>query len=284
MTKKKRTWKYWFGRTILVILLLGLIWLVNLIWFRPFNIRLFYDKAFLEIAIENPEVVTSLGIPVLYDMTKDELTDVSDAKLWEEFENTRKNLETLKSYDFESQSKDNQLNTKIMQWYLESQVEAEPYFYHDYPVNQLFGVQSNLPSFMESAHKLLDKSDVEAYIARLSKFDTKFDQVLEGLKLREQKGIIPPKFVIERVLEEMKGFTGQNGVEKINLELNPGPVRENILYTNFESKVALIDELSAEEKESYKQQVEEEVRTTVFDAYQKLIDFLEDLENVNKMF
>lgn len=99
--------------------------------------------------------------------------------------------------------------------------------------------------------------------------------MIEALKLREEKGIVPPKFVIERVLDEMKGFTSQSGVEKIDLELEFDPVRENILYANFQSKVELIDGLSPEEKESYKQQVEEEIRTTVFRAYQKLIDFFE---------
>ena len=275
MANKKRTWKYWVSRTLLIILLLGVGWLVNLVWFRPFNIRLFYDKVFLEIALDNPEVVTSLGIPVLYDLTKDELTDVSDQKLWDEYKQVKSNLATLKSYNFDAQSKENQLNTKILEWFLETQVEGEPFFYHNYPVNQLFGVQNELPSFMESDHKLQDKSDIEAYITRLSKFDTKFDQVLEGLKLREQKGIVPPQFVIERVLDEMKGFTGQHGIDEINLEVEPGPVRKNILYANFESKIESLDVLSSEEKVNYQQQVEEEIRTTVFGAYQKLIDFFE---------
>ncbi len=261
----------------MVLLFLGIGWLTNLIWFRPFNIRHFYDRVFIELALDDPELVTSLGIPVLYDWSKDELTDVSDAKQWEDFNELKENFATLNSYDFENQSKENQLNTKILRWFIGIQLEAEPYFYHDYPVNQMYGVQSNLPSFMESSHKLRDKSDIEAYIMRLSLFDTKFDQVLEGLKIREEKGIIPPKFVIERVLDEMKGFTGQKEANELNSELDPGPVRTNIFYTNIETKIAVIEDLTDEEKETYKQQVEEEIRTTVFGAYQNLIDYFEGL-------
>jgi len=274
---KKRTWKFWVVRVLLVIILLGAGWVVNLIWFRPFNIRHFYDRVFVEFALGNPEMVTSMGIPVLYDWTKDELTDVSDAKQWEDFNQLKEDYATLKSYDFEDQSQENQLNTKILEWFMKSQIDSEPYFYYDYPVNQMFGAQSNLPSFMENSHKLRNESDIEAYIARLSKFDTKFDQVLEGLKIREQNGIVPPKFVIQRVLDEMKGFTGQKVSDEINLEVDPGPVRSNILYTNFATKVAEIEDLSDEEKEAFKQQVEEEIRTTVFGAYQNLIDYFEDL-------
>lgn len=275
----KRSWKFWVGRTVILLLFLGIIWLVNLIWFKPFNIRHFYDRVFIEFAISDPEMVTSLGIPVLYDIYKDELSDVSDEKKWRDFEKLKKNYAMLQSYDFDRQSKENQLNTKILAWFLGGQVDGEKYFYYEYPVNQMFGVQSNLPSMMESAHKLEDESDIEAYISRLSKFDTKFDQVIAGLKIQEEKGIIPPIFVIDRVLSEMAGFTGQKKSDEINTEIEEkDPVKKNILYTNFDSKVDKIEGLTDEEKESYKLAVENEIRKNVFSAYGSLIDYLKELK------
>jgi len=277
---KKRTWKFWIGRSILLLLTIAIIWTVNLIWFKPFSVRLFYDKLFVELAISNPELVTQMGIPVLYDMYKDELSDVSDKKQWNEFDKMKEDYETLLSYDFESQSDENKLNTKILSYFLKDQVDGEKYFYYGYPVNQMFGVQSNLPSMMESAHRLKDESDVKAYIARLSKFGVKFDQVLEGLKLSEEKGIIPPKFVIDRVLSEMTGFTGQKKSNDINVEIvDEDPVKSNILYANFNTKIDEIEDLSDEQKEAYKLQVENEVRTTVFEAYGALIAYFQDLKS-----
>ena len=119
--------------------------------------------------------------------------------------------------------------------------DREAFFYHNYPVNQLNGIQSYLPKSLTSWHKLKSKSDITAYITRLEGFETKFDQVLEGLRIREQKGIIPPKFVIRRVLDEMKSFVG-SGVEN------------NILFTNFRDKIAGIEGLSAAEKSIYEEQ------------------------------
>ncbi len=261
---KKRTWKFWTSRTLLIILVLGLLWLVNLIWFRPFNINHFYDKVFIELALDSPELTTSMGIPVIYDWSKDELDDISDAKQWETFNNMKEDYNTLQSYNFENQSEANQLNTRILKFYLEGLMDGERFFYHDYPVNQMGGEQSSLPSLMENSHKLRDKSDAEAYITRLSLFDTKFDQLIENLKIREDKGIIPPKFVIERVLDEMNGFVGEK--------------KSNILYTNFETKIDKLEELSQEEKDILKKQVEEEIETTVFGAYKKLTAYFEQLK------
>ena len=62
----------------------------------------------------------------------------------------------------------------------------------------------------------------------------------------------------------MKGFVGK-GVEN------------NILYTNFRDKVAGIKGLSAEEKDAYTKQVAQTIQTSVFKAYQELIDYHEIL-------
>ena len=271
--------KKYILRTVLVVLFICAGWIINLIWFKPFNIRHFYDRVFLEFALDSPELVTQLGIPVLYDLSKDELTDVSDKKQWELLNKTKKNLETLRSYNRESQSKANLLNTDILDWFLATNVEGEPYFYYDYPVNQMFGVQSNLPSFLENSHKIRDASDIEAYISRLSKFDTKFNQVLEGLKIRQDKGIIPPRFVVTRVLDEMKGFIGQSPDNEIDIENKDekDAVRDNILYVNLDTKLNEVKDLSEEDKKAYLIRVEEEIRTTVFPAYQELINYFNEL-------
>lgn len=276
-TKKKRTWKFWISRTILVILILGGLWLTNLIWFKPFSIRHFYDKVFIELALDSPEFTTSLGIPVIYDWYKDDLDDISDAKQWESFNKMKDDYATLLSYDFENQSPENQLNTKILSFYIKGLIDGEPFFYYGYPVNQMFGVQSGLPSMMESAHKLEDKSDIEAYISRLSKFDTKFDQLIENLKISESKGIIPPKFIIKQVLDQMKGFIGAISDSTTISEKGESPITSNILYTNFETKVDKLTEISIEDKDDFKKQVAHEIEATVFPAYNKLIVYFEKL-------
>ena len=275
--KKKRTWKFWFSRTLLVILILGGLWLTNLIWFKPFSIRLFYDKVFIELALDSPELTTSLGIPVIYDWYKDDLDDISDAKQWESFNKMKADYAILLSYDFDNQSPENQMNTEILSFYMKGLIDGEPFFYHGYPVNQLFGIQSSLPSMLVSAHILEDKSDIEAYISRLSKFDTKFDQLIENLKISESKGIIPPKFIIKKVLDEMNGFVGANPDTISILDKKESPITSNILYTNFETKVEKLTEITKEDQENFKQQVAREIEETVFPAYDKLIAYFEKL-------
>ena len=278
MTKKKHTWKFWTGRTLLAIVILGGLWLTNLIWFKPFNINHFYEKVFVELVLDSPELTTQLGIPVVYDWTKDELDDISDIKQWENFNKSKEDYKTLLSYNYENQSPENQLNIDILSYFIKmNTIEAEPFFYHNYLVNQMFGIQSGLPSLMVSSHKLNDVSDIEAYIARLSKFETKFSQLIEGLKIREDKRVVTPKFINKILLNEMKGFVGLKTDSLKRPTIKTNAVTSNILYTNFETKVDVLGDISEEEKTKYKNEVADAIETVVFPAYQNLISYFENL-------
>jgi hypothetical protein len=44
---------------IAVALLVATVFVVNLVWFRPFSLNLFYEKIFISFALRNPELLTS---------------------------------------------------------------------------------------------------------------------------------------------------------------------------------------------------------------------------------
>ena len=204
------------------------------------------------------------GYSVLNDWYQDELTDVSEARQAARREQFKKDLETLRSYDRGKQSPGQLLSTDILAWFLDNLVSGQEFAWHDYPVNQLSGVQSNLPSFMDSAHTVKTDSDAAAYISRLSKFGTKFDQVLESLYVREEKNIIPPRFVIDRVVKEMNEFVSED-------------VEENILWFSFRDKLAEAEQVS--NKPALLAKAKAEITKTVFPAYHKLIDYFEELRS-----
>ena len=147
------------------------------------------------------------------------------------------NLADLKSYDRAAQTPAQRLSTRVLAWFIESQLEGEKFRFHDYPVEQLFGVQSQTPDFLINQHRIADRRGAEDYLARLGEVGRKVDQVLEGLAVREQKGVMPPRFVIERVLTEMRGFAGK-------------PAPENPLYKNFAAKVEALAGLAATDKQA----------------------------------
>lgn len=259
-------WKRLSLYTLLVLLLIGGVWVSKLIWFKPFNIDHFYNRVFMQYALENPEMLTSMRmLPSWADWYNDDFADRSPAYEEAVFKLTADALRTLRSYDLESQNESQQLSTRILDWHLETSVRGEPYLYHNYPVNQLFGVQSNLPSFMAEQHLIARRSEAEDYLARLGKFGTVFEQLDKSLRLREEKGITPPTFVVDRVLVETKNFVAT-------------PAKENILYTSFEEKLAELKDVSDDERAQMLAEAEDKVANVVYPAYRGLIDYLEYLK------
>src|SRR3546814_16837130 len=66
------------------------------------------------------------------------------------------------------------------------------------------GMQSQAPMFMINVHKVDEESDYVAYVSRLRKFDTAFDQLLERGRAFSANDIRPPKFAYEGVIDQSR--------------------------------------------------------------------------------
>ncbi|MEX0966556.1 MAG: DUF885 domain-containing protein [Bacteroidia bacterium] len=251
---------------VLLVMATGSIWAVNLVWFRPFNIHLFYERVVLEQALSDPEFLSQINWLDQFGLSfyKDDLTDESIASQREHVQKARKDLQILAAYNQENISSEHKLSGEILEWLLSTNIKGERFLLHSYPLNPVNGVQRELPAFMVSAHELNSAKDADRYIARLKKFDAKFEQVLTGLQLRKAKGMTPPRFLLESVLDEMRAFTA----------VSP---EENILYTHFCVKINALPGMNPEEAGNLCRQAEQEIRCSVYPAYEKLIAFCQSV-------
>jgi uncharacterized protein (DUF885 family) len=163
-------------------------------------------------------------------------------------------------------SESEKLTYDIFEWYLQNEVEGEKYKYYNYPVNQFNGIQSELPELLVSTQQVKNKKDAKNYIERLSRFDSKFDGLLEGLKLREEKGIIPPDFILKKVITEMEQF----------ISMEPG---KNILVTSLAEKLNKINNLKEKDKMALIGKAANQTEKSVYPAYKKLIEYLYKLQD-----
>ena len=252
---------------IAVVVILFAWFVIALIWGKPWSIKLLYTRTFLHFALKGPELLTMLGILEKFGLHghNAKLSDASVANETKMYKWMKRDLTLLRSYPRKRQSPGILLSTDVMDWFLDDLARTEKFRFHDYPLNQMFGIQSELPNFMMTMHPLVSKLEGRNYIKRLNRFGIKFDQVLEGLKIREEKGVLPPRFVIRRVLDEMAAFVGQ-------------PANANPLYTVFKDKLTKLEKVSAQDRESLLAAAEAEISRTVYPAYQKFIAYFTELE------
>jgi uncharacterized protein (DUF885 family) len=121
----------WTGVAIGVLLLLVAALFVQTWYFRPFSIDVFFERIFIQFALEEPELLTQLGLlrQTGYRGLDDVLGDVSPAHSRSIAALEREGLETLRAYDRASLTTSRQLSYDVLEWYLKDRVEGERWLY-----------------------------------------------------------------------------------------------------------------------------------------------------------
>ena len=263
----KRTLK-WFGLILLVLLMIATALALHTWYAKPVAIGWFYNRVFMQFAIDNPELLTQLRMlePVGIHSHNAKLGDSSLAHEDKVFAKLVSDEAMLRSYDSSNFKGQDKISYDILAYFLGNQVRGEPWRFHNYPVNQLFGVQSNLPNLMTESQQVNNATDAEDYIARIGEFPRKMAQVIEGVKFRETKGIIPPKLTVEKVIEQVKGF------------IAPG-VAGNPIVISFKEKIGKIpaDKMNDTTRAALIARVEQGVAVSVLPAYSQLNAYMETL-------
>lgn len=254
------------GGLLAAVLLLAVAAVVQSWYFKPLSIDVFFERALLKQALGDPELLSQLRIlePVGISFHNDELTDASPAYKERLAAQARANLATLRAYERAELDEGRAQSYDVLDWYLQNQVDGEPWIYHDYPVNQMFGVQASLPTFMTSVHQIRDASGARDYVARLEKFPAKFAQVLEGLRLRESRGVVPPRFTIDKVVTQLRGFVA-------------AAPADHLLTRHLRDQLARLDRVPPAERDAILAAGRDAVARAVIPAYQSLLAYLEEL-------
>jgi len=73
-----------------------------------------------------------------------------------------------------------------------------------YVVIQNVGAYLDLPRFLDSDHPIENAADAEAYLARLQSYGKQLDGELGRIKAARGKGLVPPAFLIDKALSQMR--------------------------------------------------------------------------------
>jgi uncharacterized protein (DUF885 family) len=258
----KRLLRFLLGLVALV-LVLGGVFFAHVWYFKPAKVDWFYTRTFAKFALDSPEMLSNMRIlPGWMDFYGNKLDDVSVKHEQEQADMVQHELDTLHSYDTSGMDREQMLSYDTLEYFLRIQVEGDKFRDLDYPVNQMFGVQSSLPNFMAQVHQVKTAAEAKDYVTRLNAFPAKFTQLIEALKLRESKGAIPPQFTVDEVIAQMQGFIAK-------------PVKENLLYATFKEKIDKIPagEMDAATREKYLGEVETAVAQKVYPSFTSLIEY-----------
>ena len=227
------------------------------------KVNAFFEEKFQEAVAESPMLQTRLGIKTNYG----EWDDISPKAEADELAKTKAALQWIKdSVNVAALDEATMLSYTLFKQRLENEIADEQYRLYDYPVNQMHGMQAEIPAFLINMHSVENVSDAEAYISRLKGLKSLFKQLEENLKEREAAGIMPPKFVFDHVLNDSRNI----------IKGAPFDTTEpSTLLNDISKKIANLA-IDQEEKNRLVEEAKKALVNAVQPAYEGLITLLED--------
>ncbi len=226
----------------------------------------YFEKIFQERLDRSPEFKMWLGIKE----DQGHWDDNSERATRVNFARTKNELRWLKNnIDYKKLDTQTQLSYNLFVYELERSIANHKYRYHNYPFNQMHGLQSGVPADLISLHKVDNISDAQDYISRLRRSQTLFKHVLIGLEKRRAMGIIPPEFVFPHVLRDCRNVISNEPFENTGIP--------STLLEDFTKKVNALDIISRE-RERLLIQAKQALLKHVKPAYEDIIAYIKELQ------
>ena len=174
-----------------------------------------------------PEGATSLGLDTGPRAgQKFKLSDRSPAGLKTQQALGADQLRRLEAFDASGLSASDALNRDVVLYGARQQVANAKRFKYagggagsPYFLNQFEGsAYHDLPDFLDSQHQIVTNADAEAYLARLEAFATAMDQEAENVRLDQSLGVVPPDFVLDNTLGQLKGLRATSADKSVLIE------------------------------------------------------------------
>jgi uncharacterized protein (DUF885 family) len=173
----------------------------------------------------HPEFATAIGDNRYNDRLEDESAEAVQAEL----QQTRKFLARFEAINASDLSPQDRLSRELMTRELHLDLEASKFKSWEMPVNQRGGPHLDFPDLI-TITPFNTVKDFENYQARLQQTPRVFDQVIANMRQGMRDGLMPPRYLLEKVAPEaddVARLTGENSVFYKPLKQFPSGVSES---------------------------------------------------------
>ena len=172
-------------------------------------------------------------------------------------------LSSLQEFDPDTLSSENALTFKILDTYLKNASTGTDYLLYQEPLGSVSGIHTQLPVLL-SEYSFYDTQDVETYLALLKETPSYFDSVIRFEQKKAASGLFMPDYQADSVLDTCQSFIDMG--------------KENYLVSTFNERIASLDLLPENKKDSFQKENMKLVTEEIYPAYQNLITAIKSLK------
>ncbi|TPS77011.1 DUF885 domain-containing protein [Acinetobacter baumannii] len=208
-----------------------------------------------EYTLKNsPETATVLG-DLRYN---NRWTELSKNQIEKDKKSTQNFLKRFEAIDSTGFSVTDQLNKDLMIYQLKETLKNYDLKLYEMPFNQMWGLHLQFPGFISST-PFDNAKQYQDYISRLKQIPLILDQGIQLAKQGQKDGLMPPKYLIEKVAKQINSIAAPAGADSVFAS----PLKQ------FPKNI------SKAEQERLSREILQTIDQNVRPAYQKLGTFIQ---------
>ncbi|MEY2729078.1 MAG: hypothetical protein RL584_204 [Pseudomonadota bacterium] len=235
-------------------------------WFTPVGLNNYINKITLQALMRSPESLTSLGLvdDTVLDFHGHKLTPFTREQELASLAFMRQAREGLNRYGPEGLEGQERLTWEIAAWMMDDQIAQAQFERGGYRLTQLDGVTVQLPQFLTDVHPIRSPKGARRYLQRMVAFADILQQAHERVEQDRDHGVVPPDFIVRRVLEQLRAFVA-------------APAAEHVLVTSLQERLKAVDTVGAAQAAELSRRAQDILERRIVPGYRKLITLHEAL-------
>jgi uncharacterized protein (DUF885 family) len=124
-------------------------------------------------------------------------------------------LEQLRTFNRDGLTSQQKLSAALIQWSLEDAVKNAEFAPYKYVFEQFGGLQLEYVNSLTQTHPIRNRRDIENYLKKLAQVAPRIDEGIAEARAADAAGIRPPRFIIERTMQQIDGLLKQTGTANV---------------------------------------------------------------------
>ena len=231
----------------------------------------FFDEVFQRELSESPIFQSQLGMK---GENYGKWDDFSDEEAIRDNEQTKGDLERLRAeFDYDKLTEQSKVSYRIFEYLQERALRGFPWRFHGYAFSTMNNPVTFPVTFLQNIHQVADVSDAEAYVSRIRGLETAMDQLLEGIDMAADRGIVPTSFSFDPVIADSRAL------------IKGAPFDDDgddaAMYADFKDKVNAL-EIDESEKERLISEAADALNSAFKPSVERFIAKAESLRSKSK--
>ncbi len=207
-----------------------------------------------------------LSDPSHYGIAPSEISlgNASPSAIRQQYAQLTESFHHLGTIEYRDLSSSEQFSYDVLEQFLSSRIQQEPFLLYDEPLGPTLGIQAQLPILL-SEYAFQEENDIQNYLLLLDTIDTYFLSLLDFEVQKKEAGLFMEDSCLEQIRTQCLSFC----------ETEEG----HLLIASFQERMQNLPfSLSSEARQEYEARNERLVLDVVLPAYAMLADGLAQLE------